>query len=74
VVVAASSTRSQWQNRVAAQRRLCDAAQEALPGRRHRRAAPARPSRGSVERELTAKTAAGRNQGPAWPAGRWQCL
>lgn len=54
LVVAASEHRSQWQNRVAAQRRLVAQLQEALrpppPPRR-----PTRPSRGSVERRLAAK-------------------
>ncbi|APD47769.1 aminoacyl-tRNA hydrolase [Synechococcus sp. CS-602] len=54
VVVAASEHRSQWQNRVAAQRRLVMLLQEALrPPPPPRRAT--RPSRGSVERRLTAK-------------------
>lgn len=54
LVVVASEHRSQWQNRVAAQRRLVAQLQEALrpppPPRR-----PTRPSRGSVERRLAAK-------------------
>ncbi|SBO44213.1 alternative ribosome rescue aminoacyl-tRNA hydrolase ArfB [Cyanobium sp. NIES-981] len=54
VVVAASEHRSQWRNRVAAQRRLVALLQEALqpppPPRR-----PTRPGRGAVERRLTAK-------------------
>lgn len=54
VAVAASEHRSQWQNRVAAQRRLVALLQEALrPPPLPRRAT--RPSRGSVERRLTAK-------------------
>jgi len=54
VVIAASEHRSQWQNRVAAQRRLVELLQEALkpppPPRR-----PTRPTRGSVQRRLQAK-------------------
>ena len=54
VVIAASEHRSQWQNRVAAQRRLVRLLEEALkpppPPRR-----PTRPTRGSVERRLAAK-------------------
>ena len=54
VVIAASEHRSQWQNRVAAQRRLVDLLQQALkpppPPRR-----PTRPTRGSVQRRLQAK-------------------
>jgi len=54
VVIVASEHRSQWQNRVAAQRRLLELLQEAVkpppPPRR-----PSRPSRGSVERRLLAK-------------------
>ncbi len=54
VVVAASEHRSQWQNRVAARRRLVELLKEALrPPPPPRRAT--RPSRGSVERRLTAK-------------------
>ncbi|EDY38263.1 class I peptide chain release factor [Cyanobium sp. PCC 7001] len=54
VVVAASEHRSQWRNRVAAQRRLVALLQEALqPPPLPRRAT--RPSRGAVERRLTAK-------------------
>ena len=54
VVIAASEHRSQWQNRVAAQRRLVELLLEALqpppPPRR-----PTRPTRGSVQRRLEAK-------------------
>lgn len=54
VVVAASEQRSQWQNRVAALRRLVALLQEALkPPPPPRRAT--RPTRGSVERRLAAK-------------------
>ena len=54
VVIAASEHRSQWQNRVAAQRRLVELLQEAIkpppPPRR-----PTKPTRGSVQRRLVAK-------------------
>ena len=54
LVIAASEHRSQWQNRVAAQRRLVALLEEALrplpPSRR-----ATRPTRGSVERRLAAK-------------------
>ena len=54
VLITASEHRSQWQNRVAAQRRLVALLEEALrpppPPRR-----PTRPTRGSVERRLAAK-------------------
>ncbi len=54
VVIAASEHRSQWQNRVAAQRRLVELLQEAIkpppPPRR-----PTQPTRGSVQRRLQAK-------------------
>ena len=54
VVIAASEHRSQWANRVAAQRRLGELLQGALrpppPPRR-----PTRRTRGSVERRLAAK-------------------
>ena len=54
VLIVASEHRSQWQNRVAAQRRLVDLLQEAIkpppPPRR-----PTRPTRGSVQRRLMAK-------------------
>jgi ribosome-associated protein len=54
VVIAASEQRSQWQNRVAAQRRLVELLQEAIkPPPPPRRAT--RPTRGSVERRLAAK-------------------
>ncbi len=54
VVIAASEQRSQWRNRVAAQRRLVELLQEALqPPPPPRRAT--RPTRGSVERRLAAK-------------------
>jgi ribosome-associated protein len=54
LVVAASEHRSQWRNRVAAQRRLVALLQEALqPPPPPRRAT--RPSRGAVERRLSAK-------------------
>lgn len=54
LVIAASEHRSQWQNRMAAQRRLVALLQEAIkpppPPRR-----PTKPSRGSVQRRLAAK-------------------
>jgi ribosome-associated protein len=54
IVVSASEHRSQWQNRMAAQRRLVELLQEAIkpppPPRR-----PTQPTRGSVERRLAAK-------------------
>ena len=54
VVIAASEHRSQWQNRVAAQRRLVELLQEAIkpppPPRRL-----TKPTRGSKERRLAAK-------------------
>jgi len=54
VVIAASEHRSQWQNRVAAQRRLVDLLQEAIkPPPPPRRAT--KPTRGSVQRRLAAK-------------------
>jgi len=54
VVIAASEHRSQWQNRVAAQRRLVELLQDALkPPPPPRRAT--KPTRGSVERRLAAK-------------------
>ena len=54
VVIAASEHRSQWQNRVAAQRRLVALLEEALkPPPPPRRAT--KPTRGSVQRRLEAK-------------------
>lgn len=54
VVIAASEHRSQWQNRVAAQRRLVELLQDAIkPPPPPRRAT--KPTRGSVERRLAAK-------------------
>ena len=54
LVIAASEHRSQWQNRVAAQRRLVELLQEALkPPPPPRRAT--KPTRGSKERRLAAK-------------------
>ncbi len=54
VVIAASEHRSQWRNRQAAQRRLVELLREAIapppPPRRR-----TRPTRGSVERRLSAK-------------------
>ena len=62
VVIAASEHRSQWQNRVAAQRRLVALLQEAIkpppPPRR-----PTRPTRGSQERRLAAKKQRGAIKG-----------
>ena len=54
LVIVASEHRSQWQNRVAAQRRLVTLLQEAIapPAPPRRRT---KPTRGSVERRLTAK-------------------
>lgn len=58
VVISASEHRSQWQNRVAAQRRLVALLQEALkPPPPPRRAT--RPTRGSVQRRLQAKARRG---------------
>lgn len=54
VVIAASEHRSQWQNRVAAQRRLVELLQEALKAPPPPRRAT-KPTRGSVERRLAAK-------------------
>ena len=54
VVIAASEHRSQWQNRVAAQRRLVELLQEAIKPPPPPRLAT-RPTRGSVERRLAAK-------------------
>ncbi len=54
VVIAASEHRSQWQNRVASQRRLVELMQEAIkPPPPPRRAT--KPTRGSVQRRLAAK-------------------
>jgi ribosome-associated protein len=54
VVVTASEQRSQWQNRLAAERRLVDVVAEAIaPPPRPRR--PTRPTAGSRERRLAAK-------------------
>jgi ribosome-associated protein len=54
VVIAASEHRSQWQNRVAAQRRLVELLQEAIkPPPPQRRAT--KPTRGAVQRRLAAK-------------------
>jgi ribosome-associated protein len=54
LVIAASEHRSQWQNRMAAQRRLVELLQEALkPPPPPRRAT--KPSRGAVQRRLEAK-------------------
>ncbi|MBD1194939.1 alternative ribosome rescue aminoacyl-tRNA hydrolase ArfB [Vulcanococcus sp. Clear-D1] len=54
LVIAASEHRSQWQNRVEAQRRLVELLKEAIkpppPPRR-----PTKPTRGSVQRRLAAK-------------------
>ena len=62
LVIAASEHRSQWQNRVAAQRRLVELLQEALkpppPPRR-----PTKPTRGSQERRLAAKKQRGAIKG-----------
>ena len=54
LVIVASEHRSQWQNRVAAQRRLVALLQEAIapPAPPRRRT---KPTRGSVERRLAAK-------------------
>ncbi len=62
VVMAASEHRSQWQNRVAAQRRLVELLLEAIkpppPPRR-----PTKPTRGSKERRLAAKKQRGAIKG-----------
>ena len=62
VVIAASEHRSQWQNRVAAQRRLVELLLEAIkpppPPRR-----TTRPTRGSVQRRLAAKKQRGAIKG-----------
>lgn len=66
IVIAASEHRSQWQNRVTAQRRLVNLLQEAIapPAPPRRRT---KPTRGSVERRLAAKkqrsTVKGKRQG-----------
>jgi ribosome-associated protein len=71
VVIAASEHRSQWQNRVAAQRRLVELLQEAIkPPPPPRRAT--KPTRGSVQRRLAAKKQRGavkqqRRAGPQLP-------
>jgi len=54
IVIVASEHRSQWQNRVAAQRRLVKLLQDAIapPAAPRRRT---KPTRGSVERRLAAK-------------------
>jgi len=54
IVIAASEHRSQWQNRVAAQRRLIELLQRAIapPAPPRRRT---KPTRGSVERRIAAK-------------------
>ena len=62
VVIAASEHRSQWQNRVAAQRRLVELLLEAIkPPPPPRRAT--RPTRGSVQRRLAAKKQPGAIKG-----------
>jgi ribosome-associated protein len=62
VVIAASEHRSQWQNRVAAQRRLVELLLEAIkPPPPPRRAT--RPTRGSVQRRLAAKKQRGAIKG-----------
>ena len=62
LVIAASEQRSQWQNRVAAQRRLVALLEDALrPPPPPRRAT--RPTRGSVERRLAAKRRRGERKG-----------
>jgi ribosome-associated protein len=53
VTVAAGESRSQWNNRAAARRRLSDLLDEALRPRRRRRAT--RPTRGSRARRLETK-------------------
>ena len=62
VVIAASEHRSQWQNRVAAQRRLVELLQAAIkpppPPRRS-----TKPTRGSQERRLAAKKQRGAIKG-----------
>ena len=61
VVIAASEHRSQWQNRVAAQRRLVELLQEAIKPPPPRRAT--KPTRGSKERRLAAKKLRGAIKG-----------
>ena len=62
VVIAASEHRSQWQNRVAAQRRLVELLMEAIkPSPPPRRTT--RPTRGSVQRRLAAKKQRGAIKG-----------
>ena len=62
VVIAASEHRSQWKNRVAAQRRLVELLLEAIkPPPPPRRAS--RPTRGSVQRRLAAKKQRGAIKG-----------
>ncbi|MEB3208266.1 MAG: alternative ribosome rescue aminoacyl-tRNA hydrolase ArfB [Synechococcus sp.] len=62
VVIAASEHRSQWQNRLAAQRRLVELLQEAIkPPPPPRRAT--KPNRGSKERRLAAKKLRGAIKG-----------
>jgi len=54
VAVTASEQRSQWQNRLAAERRLVDLVSEAIaPPPRPRR--PTKPTRGSQERRIAEK-------------------
>jgi ribosome-associated protein len=71
VVIASSEHRSQWQNRVAAQRRLVELLQAAIkPPPPPRRAT--KPTRGSVQRRLAAKKQRGavkqqRRAGPQLP-------
>jgi len=62
VVIVASEHRSQWQNRVAAQRRLVNLLQDAIapPAAPRRRT---KPTRGSVERRLAAKKQRGAIKG-----------
>ena len=62
IVIAASEHRSQWQNRLAAQRRLVELLKEAIapPAAPRRRT---KPTRGSVERRLAAKKQRGSIKG-----------
>jgi ribosome-associated protein len=62
VVIAASEHRSQWQNRVAAQRRLLELLLEAIKPPPPPRCAT-RPTRGSVQRRLAAKKQRGAIKG-----------